>query len=179
MSYLFRTARLGFRRYLASDGAALAPVFADPYAARFYPAMGTPEAVDRWVGWNLKNYEEHGFGLWALELLDTGDFVGDSGITWQSAESRRILEIGWHIHPDFRARGYATEAGKACLDFGFGTLGASSLASIVDPANAASITVATRVHQQHRQYHAANQAMLLFYSNAPHNPSGLQHPHDH
>ncbi|MBC7917164.1 MAG: GNAT family N-acetyltransferase [Rhodoferax sp.] len=165
--YLLQTERLGFRRYVASDNQALAPVFADPYAAQFYPAMATADAIDRWIGWNLKNYDEFGFGLWALELLESGTFIGDAGITWQPVEGQRILEIGWHIHPAFRSLGYATEAGKACLAFGFETLQAPSLSSIVDPTNAASIKVASRVHQARREYQGKNGPMLLYYTDAP------------
>ena len=103
--YLLRTNRLGFRRYIAADGQALGPVFADPYATKFYPAMGQQEALDRWINWNLENYDKYGFGLWALELLGTGQFIGDAGITYQSVEGQRVMEIGWHIHPDFRSNG--------------------------------------------------------------------------
>ncbi|MEO5672623.1 MAG: GNAT family N-acetyltransferase, partial [Ramlibacter sp.] len=109
---------------------------------------------------------DHGFGLWALELLDSGRFIGDAGITCQAHEGNRILEIGWHIHADFRGRGLATEAGMACLGFGFRELAAASLASIVDPANVASIKVASRVHAGRRGYPGKNGPMLLFETTA-------------
>ena len=162
--YLLTTARLGLRRYVAADLEALVPVFADPQAARFYPAMGDPGAVARWIDWNLRNYAEHGHGLWALELLENGRFIGDAGITWQTVEGEPVLEIGWHVHPDFRSRGFATEAGRACLDYGFDVLGAATLGSIVDPANAASIRVAERVHTGRREYPGKSGTMLLFHT---------------
>ena len=167
LPYILQTERLGFRRYRESDGELLGPVFADPYAAQFYPGMGKQEGIDRWISWNLKSYDEFGFGLWALELLGSGVFVGDAGITYQTVEEQRILEIGWHIHPDFRARGYATEAGRACLKFGFNELRATSLSSIVDPSNTASIQVASRVHGQHRRYQGKSGQMLLYYTHTP------------
>ncbi|HUR00300.1 MAG TPA: GNAT family N-acetyltransferase [Gemmatimonadaceae bacterium] len=165
--YLLRSNRLGFRRYIAADGQALGPVFADPYATKFYPAMGQQEALDRWINWNLENYDKYGFGLWALELLGTGQFIGDAGITYQSVEGQRLMEIGWHIHPDFRSSGYATEAARACLEFGFASLRAPSLCSIVDPENSASIKVASRVHKQVRQYEGKSGTMLLYFTVAP------------
>ena len=165
--YIVQTARLGFRQYRAFDGELLLPVFADPYAAQFYPAMGQAEEIARWINWNLKNYDEYGFGLWALELLGSGQFIGDAGITYQTVEDQRILEIGWHIHPDFRDLGYATEAGRACLQFGFNSLQAVTLSSIVDPANTASIKVAQRVHAQHRHYQGKSGQMHLYYTHAP------------
>ena len=165
--YFLQTARLGFRQYRAFDGELLLPVFADPYAAQFYPAMGQAEGIARWINWNLKNYDEYGFGLWALELLGSGQFIGDAGITYQTVEDQRILEIGWHIHPDFRDLGYATEAGRACLQFGFNSLQAVTPSSIVDPANTASIKVAQRVHAQHRHYQGKSGQMHLYYTHAP------------
>ena len=160
--YVLQTARLGMRRYTMADAEPLRAVFADPYAAKFYPAMNQQEALERWIHWNLKNYEDHGFGLWALELLESGLFIGDTGITYQTVEENRILEVRWHIHPDFRFRGYATEAAKACLGFGFAKLQAESISSIVDPANAASIKVASRVHASKHEYQGKNGTMLLF-----------------
>jgi [ribosomal protein S5]-alanine N-acetyltransferase len=165
--YIFRTERLGFRRYTAADNDAVRAIFADPQARQFYPAMQNQDAVDRWVSWNLRNYEEFGFGLWALELLDQGEFIGDAGITYQTVEGQRILEIGWHIHSDYRSQGYATEAGRACLKYGFDVLSASSLSSIVDPKNAPSIKVAARVHENKREYQAKNGVMWLYYSLSP------------
>ena len=167
LPYLLNTERLGFRQYLESDKELLAPVFSDAYAAQFYPAMQDQAGIDRWINWNLKNYDEYGFGLWALELLSDGTFIGDAGITYQTVENLRILEIGWHVHPDFRARGYATEAGQACLKYGFNVLSASELSSIVEPANAASKKVASRVHAQRRTYEGKNSQMLLYYTRAP------------
>ena len=164
--HLLQTARLGLRPYRAEDASWLGAVFADAQAARFYPHMGTPEAIARWIGWNLRNYAEHGFGLWVLERLADGRPVGDAGITWQTVEGERILEIGWHLHPDWRSQGLATEAGRACLQHGFSQLQAPLLGSIVDPANAPSIRVAGRVHAQCRPYEGRNGPMLLFYTRA-------------
>jgi [ribosomal protein S5]-alanine N-acetyltransferase len=164
--YVIQTRRLGMRRYVADDLEALRAVFADPYATKFYPAMHETAALERWIGWNLRNYADHGFGLWALELRETGAFIGDAGITYQTPEGERILEIGWHVHPAFRSMGYATEAAEACLEFGFANLKADTLASIVDPANAASIKVATRVHAGHRAYEGKSGPMLLFGTTA-------------
>ena len=164
--YVHQTQRIGMRRYVPEDAEALRPVFSDPYAAKFYPAMNTAEAIERWIKWNLKNYDDYGFGLWALELLETGLFIGDAGITYQTVEGSRILEIGWHVHPEFRSLGYATEAAQACLKFGFVNLQADTLSSIVDPANIASIKVATRVHAAKREYEGKNGPRLLFSTTA-------------
>ncbi|MBC7620307.1 MAG: GNAT family N-acetyltransferase [Candidatus Saccharibacteria bacterium] len=166
-AYLLTTPRLGLRRLVIEDLEALRPVFADAYAAQFYPAMRKTERLVRWIHWNLQNYTDYGFGLWALERLDTGVFVGDAGITYQTVEGQRVLEIGWHVHPQHRGQGLATEAGRACLDYGFTQLQATTLCSMVDPANVASIQVASRVHARSRPFQGSQGPMHLFSTDAP------------
>ncbi len=175
--YVLQTERLGMRRYTMADVDAVGELFADPYAAKFYPVMNTREAHARWIGWNLKNYDDHGFGLWALELLEDGRFIGDAGVTYQTVEGERILEIGWHVHHSFRSRGYATEAAMACLEFAFNRLDAALVGSIVDPANVASIIVASRVHAQKRDFQGKTGPMFLFSTTA-HTDSGSPNPKD-
>ena len=150
--YVLRTVRLGLRRYVAGDAAALLDLFADPYAARFYPAMNDPLRIRKWIDWNLRNYEEHGFGLWAVERLSDGHFIGDAGLTMQTIEGVSRHEIGYHIHRDDRGFGYATEAARACLDFAFEHVGAGFVCSVVHPENAASAKVAQRLHASMREF---------------------------
>ena len=151
-AYVLRTARLGLRRYVAGDAAALLAVFADPYAARFYPAMNDPLRIRKWIDWNLRNYEEHGFGLWAVERLSDGHFIGDAGLTMQTIEGVLRHEIGYHIHRDARGFGYATEAARACLEFAFEHVGAGFVCSVVHLENAASAKAAERVHASMREF---------------------------
>ena len=151
-AYVLRTPRLGLRRYVAGDAAALFDVFADEYAQRFYPAMNDPLRIHKWIAWNLKNYDQYGFGLWAVERLSDRHFIGDAGLTMQTIEGVLRHEIGYHIHRDDRGRGYATEAARACLDFAFEHVGAGFVCSVVHPENAASAKVAERVHVSMREF---------------------------
>lgn len=114
--YLPCSARLRFRRYQESDLSALAEIFGDPYARTFYPQHGNRDTLRNWIAWNQRNYEEHGFGLWAIELLSTGEFVGDAGLTFQPVENTMRLEIGYHVHPSLRKQGLATEAATAAIE---------------------------------------------------------------
>jgi ribosomal-protein-alanine N-acetyltransferase len=160
--HLLATKRLGFRRYEQADVAALVEVFADPYAAKFYPGMATPEGWQKWIDWNLMNYERDGLGLWALELLEDGRFVGDAGLTWQQVEGVPMLEIGYHIHAALRGRGLASEAAQACLDHGFSRPDVDFICSIVHPANVASVKVSQRVHASMRTFEGRSGPTLLF-----------------
>ena len=157
------TRRLRFRRYRRDDAENLFRVFADPYARRFYPRMADPANVLKWIEWNLYNYEMFGFGLWALE--DTvGRFLGDCGLTYQEVEGHQELEIGYHIIEGERGKGYATEAARACLAYGFIQIPALLICSIVHPQNAASVAVAARIHTSRRDLTRRDETLLLFYT---------------
>jgi ribosomal-protein-alanine N-acetyltransferase len=159
-----QTERLRLRPYTIADEAELFDVFADPYARQFYPEMADRGKVKGWIEWNLRNYDQLGFGLWAMELKVDGRFVGDCGLTYQDVEGRQELEIGYHVHERERGKGYATEAARACLDFGFAHTSCQSICSIVRPSNTASCAVAGRVHSARREFVKRDQPALLFYT---------------
>ena len=121
-------------------------MFADADARRFYPAMVEIDQVRGWIDWNLRNYSEHGFGLWALIARQTGEFLGDCGLTYQTIDDVRELEIGYHLEASQRGNGCALEAARASLKYGFEQTEADVIYSIVAPANDASIRVAQRLH---------------------------------
>jgi hypothetical protein len=102
--------------------------------------------VREWSERNLRNYQELGFGLWAMELRLDGRFGGDCGLTYQNVEGRRELEVHYQVIERQRGKGYATEAARACLEFGFTRTSCQSSCSIVRQSNTASCMVAARVH---------------------------------
>ena len=159
-----QTERLRLRKYTIADEAELFEVFGDPYARTFYPEMMDRAKVRGWIEWSLRNYEEFGFGLWALELKSDGRFIGDCGPTYQDVEGRPELEIGYHILERERGKGYATEAARACLDFGFTRTSCESICSVVRPANTASCTVAGRIHTARREFIKKGEPAILFYT---------------
>lgn len=158
------TQRLRFRRFTLADEAALFEVFADPYARTFYPEMVDRSKVRAWIEWNLRNYEETGFGLWALELKAPSFFLGDCGLNYQEVEGASELEIGYHVLHTERRKGYATEAASACLRFAFEFLKAERVCSIVRPQNVASCSVASRCHSHCREFLKGGRAALLFFT---------------
>ena len=64
--------------------------------------------------YKLKKY---GFGLWAVIEKESDEFIGDCGITMQQVEDDLFHEIGYHLRKEFRGKGYATEAARACSEF--------------------------------------------------------------
>ena len=75
----------------------------------------TREDGRRWIAWQERNYAEHDFGLWVVETHD-GAFVGDCGLTVQDVEGTPHVEVGYHVMPEQRRRGYASEAARGVRD---------------------------------------------------------------
>jgi RimJ/RimL family protein N-acetyltransferase len=159
-----KSARLGFREYRDNDVVGMAQVFGDAYARRFYPEHGKDEKLRAWITWSQRNYAAHGFGLWAIELLSSGQFIGDAGLTIQPVEATNLLEVGYHVHPSFRGQGLATEAARTCLNWAFENTLHSTVCSIVHPENVASIRVAEKVHSLKRTVQGNSGPSLLFYT---------------
>jgi RimJ/RimL family protein N-acetyltransferase len=156
--------RIRLREYTIADEAELFEVFADPYARMFYPQMADRANVKAWIVWNLRNYDEFGFGLWLMELKAESRVIGDCGLTYQEVSGRPELEVGYHVVERARGRGYATEAARACLDFGFTHTSCETIFSIVKPLNVASCKVAARIHVARREFLNGDTAAVAFYT---------------
>jgi RimJ/RimL family protein N-acetyltransferase len=138
-------------------------LFADEYAARFYPSMVSTDAAREWIDWSRRNYQRLGYGLWVVESIETGGAIGDCGLTVQEVAGEPMTEVGYHIVDAARRRGYATEAARACLAFALSDLGLAAVCSIVDPRNEASIGVAARIHSTRSEFvNQQGETMLLF-----------------
>jgi len=121
----------------------LDPLFAingDPESMRYFAATLNRAESDAWAARMRAHFAEHGWGLWVVEEAATGDFVGVVGlmtIPWQASFTPAV-EIGWRIAPGLRRLGYAEEAARAALAYGFGTLGLASIVAFTVPGNTAS-----------------------------------------
>jgi RimJ/RimL family protein N-acetyltransferase len=144
MKVVIETPRLILREFLPRDADALARVISDPETMRFYPAPFDRAGVEDWIGRNIRRYEKDGHGLWAMDLKPTGEMIGDCGITVQEVDGERLPEIGYHVRRDIWGQGFATEAARACRDYGFERLKAEFLVSLIRPENLASRRVAER-----------------------------------
>lgn len=147
-TFMLETERLRLRPYSVDDVDDLFEILGDPETMRYYPA---PYDRDRTLGWirdNIWRYGKDGFGLWALELKETGAFVGDCGPAARVVDGRREVEIGWHVRRDLWNRGLATEAATACRDQCFGPLGLERVISLIRPENVPSRRVAEKIGMQ-------------------------------
>jgi RimJ/RimL family protein N-acetyltransferase len=138
----FTTERLTLRELTDADLDELAALLGDEQVMTHYPRPKTRTEAQRWIDWNKSLYAEHGFGLWAVSLTATGEFVGDCGLTIQHVDGVDEVEIGYHVRTAFQGRGYATEAARACRDLARDRFGVRRLIAIIAPGNLPSQSVA-------------------------------------
>ena len=109
-----------------------------------YEGAFTDEEAQGWLERQLERYRELGFGLWAVILKESGQLIGQCGLTIQPWKEREVLEIGYLFRREFWHRGYAAEAARACREYAFQVLGAEEVCSIIRDTNTASQNVAIR-----------------------------------
>lgn len=109
-----------------------------------YEGTFSDEEVRSWLRRQLQRYEEYGFGLWAVILKESGEFIGQCGVTMQVVEDELVPEVGYLFERAHWHKGYATEAARACRDYAFDVLGFEAVYSIIRDTNLASQGVARR-----------------------------------
>jgi [ribosomal protein S5]-alanine N-acetyltransferase len=144
MSNILETPRLILREFLPEDADALALVLSDPEAMRYYPTPFDRAGVVEWIARSRRRYANDGVGLWAMVLKATGELIGDCGITKQEVDGDSLYEIGYHLRRDFWGQGLATEAARACKEWGFANLQIDRMISLIRPENLPSRRVAER-----------------------------------
>jgi len=87
---------------------------------------------------------QHGFGLWAVVLKETGELIGDCGITLQNIDGQMLPEVGYHISKAHQCKGYASEAAAACIRYGFEHFDFPAIYSYMKYTNVASYRTALK-----------------------------------
>ena len=144
-NFRLETERLVMRPMAMSDLTDLAAMLGDPEHMRWYPAPKSLEEARNWIRWVRRGYRAHGLGLWAMQLKDTGEFAGQSGVTLQDVDRDQLFELGWHTRRDLWGRGLAVEAARAARAHAFARLEVDHLISLVRPENTQSCRVAEKL----------------------------------
>jgi RimJ/RimL family protein N-acetyltransferase len=113
---------------------------ADPEVMRHFPYVLTREESEAQVGRFVRHWDEHGFGLWAVEEKASGAFIGFVGLQYNEewSESEHKTEVGWRLDRACWSCGLATEDARASLGYGFEVLELERIISFTVPENAAS-----------------------------------------
>jgi RimJ/RimL family protein N-acetyltransferase len=142
-----RTDRLLLRRWRDSDKEPYAALNADPNTMQFFPHTLDRAASDAMVDHIEELFEQQGYGLWALEIAETGQFIGFTGLNPMPTDIPGAggLEVGWRLTRHAWHHGYATEAARAALGVAFDGLGLDEIWSVTAVLNEPSQAVMRRL----------------------------------
>jgi [ribosomal protein S5]-alanine N-acetyltransferase len=135
---ILETERLTLREFCTEDVDALSLILSDPETMRFYVKPFDRQGTEEWIARNRQRYVKDGHGLWAMILKSSGELIGDCGLVVQEIDGANETEIGYHVRRDHWGQGFATEAARACRNYGFAHLGVDRLVSIIRPENTPS-----------------------------------------
>lgn len=142
---VLETRRLFLREFVAEDLIPLHKVLGDPEISRFYPYNFDLARTENWILRNRTRYQTDGFGLWAVILKDSGELIGDCGLTLQPIQGEMLPEVGYHIRRDKQRMGYASEAASACVNWAFENHDYPAVYSYMKYTNLPSAAVAQKV----------------------------------
>ncbi|MEU9554245.1 GNAT family N-acetyltransferase [Streptomyces fumanus] len=141
-----RTERLVLRAWRDSDLAPWAAMNADPEVREHLGPLLSRAESDASVARFRRDIARRGYGWWAVEVRSTGGFIGFAGLDRvDDGLPFTGVEIGWRLARPAWGHGYATEAARAVLDHGFGTLGLAEVLAVTTAANLRSQAVMRRI----------------------------------
>ncbi|MDX6433046.1 MAG: hypothetical protein QOE54_5412 [Streptosporangiaceae bacterium] len=144
---MLRTERLVLRRWRYTDREPFAAMNADPEVMEHFPAALTSDESDALIDRIETRIDQRGFGFWALEIAETGQFIGFTGLSEPRFEAHftPAVEIGWRLARSSWGHGYASEAARRALTFAFDDLALAEVVSFTSHTNLRSQRVMKRI----------------------------------
>lgn len=167
---ILETERLVLRHLMLDDLDVLAALYADPDIRRYFPeGTLTYEETRAELEWFLHGHPEHPeLGLWATVEKASGRLIGRCGLLPWTIDGRAEVEVAFLLEKPSWGKGFATEAARALVDYGFTTLGLARLVCLIEEGNSASVAVATRIGMTFEGAKADEHGPFLLYAiNAP------------
>lgn len=150
---VLETKRLILRKWRPDDLDPFTAMNVDPEVMRFFPSRPDRAETEAQIRLVSDNIERHGIGWWAIEIPGNFDFAGFAGLSRPRFHTHftPCVEIGWRLRRDAWGKGYATEAGSACLDFAFDRLKLDDIVSMAVVDNHRSRAVMERLGMTRRK----------------------------
>jgi RimJ/RimL family protein N-acetyltransferase len=140
------TERLFMRSWRESDLAPWAAMNADPEVRRYLGPVLTPEQAEAWVLNFQDDLDRYGYGFWAVEVRASGEFIGFTGLGTVDEEMPLTgIELGWRLARSAWGHGYATEAARAALGYGFEVMRLPEVVAVTVAGNLRSRAVMARI----------------------------------
>lgn len=152
---MIETNRLILRTLTEQDLDTVVELNSDPEVVK-YITGGTPmsrEKTEARFNFYLEHQKKHGFAIWAL--INKEDFIGLCGL--QYLENTENIEVGYRLAKAFWGKGIATEAARACINYGFNRLNLSEIVAVIDVENTGSHKVIQKVGLKYEK-------MAFFYN---------------
>ncbi|MFI7243570.1 GNAT family N-acetyltransferase [Streptomyces qinglanensis] len=144
------TERLLLRGWQESDLAPWAAMNADPQVREHFPGLLSRAESDASVARFQADLERRGWGWWAVEVRASGEFIGFAGLDPVEEELPvEGVEVGWRLARSAWGYGFATEAGRAAVEFGFASLDLPEIVAITPVGNVRSQAVMRRLGMTH------------------------------
>ena len=148
-SIRLETDRLLLRPWKDEDLEPFGQICADPEVMRFFPEVLTRDKSDSFVSRCRQKAERDGFCMAPVEVKETGEFLGLVGLNVPAYDAPLpfdpCVEIGWRLKRTAWGKGYASEAAREWLRFGFETIGLEEIVAFTIPANLPSQKVMERI----------------------------------
>jgi RimJ/RimL family protein N-acetyltransferase len=146
----FETQRLRARQWREADFEPFSQMNADPKVMEYFPARLSREESDALARRYQAAMAERGWGLWAIEIKDTEEFIGFTGLAIPivTLPFSPCVEIGWRLSAAHWGKGYAPEAATKALRIGFETLGLAEIVSFTALENRRSRAVMKKLGMQ-------------------------------
>ena len=148
---MLRTARLILRPWRDTDLEPVARISADPDVMRYFHITRTRAQSDAWVGRTQAHIERHGFGVWAVELIETSELIGFTGLVHvpEDLPCAPAVEAVWTLGRHWWRQGFCTEAATAALHDGFARLAFPEILAFTASTNVASQAVMRKLGMRH------------------------------
>jgi RimJ/RimL family protein N-acetyltransferase len=149
-SYLFRSERLGFRNWRAADLPTFFQINSEDAVMEYFPAKPTLLQTESFILRMQEMFARAGFCYFAVERLDTCEFIGFIGLSEQNydAEFCPCIDIGWRLGSAHWNLGFATEGARACVEYGHKELGIQQIMAIASIVNHKSIRIMEKIGMQ-------------------------------
>ncbi len=171
LEFPLETPRLVIRPLVLDDAYALHELFSDRSAMRFL-TVEVPQTLAESRAWVQSKIDLHerddGMSLWAVIDRVTGSVLGDAGLQWEEIGGEREVDLGCRIIPRYWGRGYATEAGEACLRVAFEQLALPRVTAMTAVGNVPAQRVLEKIGmRRERELYAHGFRMALYAAERP------------
>lgn len=147
MSIIIETERLLLRTWEEKDIEPFYSMNQDPKVIECLAGPMDIEQVKDFVKKMNTQQEERNYSLWAVEIKESGEFIGFIGLNYTDweADFTPAVEVGWRLDSKYWGNGYAPEGAKACLEYGFNKIGLEEIISLTVPFNSNSRRVMEKI----------------------------------